>query len=57
MQFQLLITLKKERILPGKFEESFTCLGKDFNFDMNCDEMKTELKSKILKYILTMDKL
>ena len=57
IQFQPFITLKKERIPPVKFEESFTYFGKDFNFDMNCDEMKTELKSKILKYILTIDKL
>ena len=57
IQFQPFITLKKEQIPPIKFEESFTYLRKDFNFNMNCDEKKTELKSKILKYILTIDKL
>ena len=55
IQFQPFITLKKERIPPVKLEESFTYLRKDFN--MNRDEVKTELKSEVLKYILTIDKL
>ena len=57
IQFQLLITLKKEQIPPVKLEESFTYLGEDFNFNMNCDEVKNELKSETLKYILTIDEL
>ena len=57
IQFQLLITLKKEQIPSVKLEESFTYLGKDFNFNMNCDEVKNELKSEVLKYILSIDKL
>ena len=57
IQFQLLITLKKEQIPPVKLEESFTYLGEDFNFNMNCDEVKNELKSEALKYILTIDEL
>ena len=55
IQLQPFITLKKERIPPVKLEESFTYLRKDFN--MNRDEVKTELKSEVLKYILTIDKL
>ena len=35
--FQPFIMLKKERIPPVKFEESFTDLGKDFNFNINCE--------------------
>ena len=57
IQFQPFITLKKERIPPVKLEDSFTYLGKDFNFNMNCDEVKNKLKSEVLKYILTIDKL
>ena len=57
IQLQRFITWKKERIPPVKLEESFTFLGKDFNINMNCDEVKTKLKSEILKYILTIDKL
>ena len=49
--------VKKERIPPVKLEESFTFLGKDFNINMNCDEVKTKLKSEILEYTLTIDKL
>ena len=56
-KLQPFITLKKERIQPVKLEESFAYLGKNFNFNMNCDERKTELKSEVLKYILTIDKL
>ena len=57
IQFQPFIKLKKEQISPVKLEESFTYRGKDFNFNMICDEVKTELKSEVLKYILTIDKL
>ena len=57
VQFKPFITLKKERIPPVKPEESFTYLGKDFNFHINCDGVKTELKSEVLNYILTIDKL
>ena len=42
IQFQPFIKLKKEQISPVKLEESFTYRGKDFNFNMNCDEVKTE---------------
>ena len=57
IQFQPFFTLKKERIPPVKLEENFNYLEKDFNFNMTCDEVKIELKSEVLKYILTIDKL
>ena len=57
IQLQPFFTLKKERIPPVKLEESFTYLEKDFNFYMTCDEVKIELKSEVLEYILTIDKL
>ena len=57
IQFQPFITLKKERMPPVKLGESFTYVGKDFNFNMNCDEVKTKLKCEVLKFILIIDKL
>ena len=56
-QFQPYITIRKERILPIKNGKCFTYLGKDFNFSMNCDVIKTELRNEIVKYVDTVDKL
>ena len=43
----------KEREL----EKSFAYLGKDFDFSMTCGEIKKEIKSERLAYILTIVKL
>ena len=57
IKFKPFTTLKKERIPPVKLGESFTYLGKDFGFNISCDEVKNELKSEVWKYILTIGKL
>ena len=56
-QFQPCITIHKQHILPVEQDKSFTYLEKDFNFKMNSDKMKVELKSEITKYVETIDKL
>ena len=56
-QFQPYITIRKQRIPPVEQDKSFTYLGKDFNFKINSDEIKAELKSEIRKYVETIDKL
>ena len=55
-QFQSFITIRNERIPPIENGQSFTYFGKDFNFSMNCDEIKTELRNEIVKYFV-IDKL
>ena len=55
--FEPYITIRKQRIPPVEQDKSFTYLGKDFNFKMNTDEIKDELKSEIRKYVETIDKL
>ena len=57
IQFEPFTMLKKERIPPVKLGESFSYLGKDFGFNISCDEGKNELKSEVWKYILTIGKL
>ena len=56
-QFQSFITIRNERIPPIKNGKSFTYLGKDFNFSMNCDEIKTGLRHEIVNYVDIIDKL
>ena len=56
-QFQPYMTICKQRIPPVEQDKSFTYLGKDFNFKMNSDEIKAELKSETRKYVETIDKL
>ena len=55
-QFQPFITIRNERIPPIENGKGFTYLGKDFNFSMNCDEIK-QLRNEIIKYVETIDKL
>ena len=40
-----------------KNDKSFTYLENDFDFSMNCDETKTELRNEIIKYVDIIDKL
>ena len=50
-QFQPHITIRKERIPPIQNGKSFTYLGKNFNFSMNCEEIKNQLSNEIVKYV------
>ena len=56
-QFQPYIPTRQQRIPPVEQDKSFIYLGKDFNFKMNSEEIKAELKTEIRKYIETIDKL
>ena len=56
-QFQPYITIRKERIPPIENGKSFTYLDKDFNFSMNCEEIKKQLSNEIVKYVDNIDKL
>ena len=49
--------VRNKRIPPIKNSKSFIYLGKDFNFSMNCDEIKIELRDGIVKYVDIIDKL
>ena len=40
IQYQPYVTINHERVRPFKNCENFTYLGKDFNFNMNCDHLK-----------------
>ena len=37
------LTINSERILPVKRDDSFTYLGKDFNFSMDCTKIKDNI--------------
>ena len=56
-QFQPYITIRKQHIPLVEQDKSFAYLGKDFNFEMNSDEIKAEVKNEIRKYVETIDKL
>ena len=57
IHYQPYITIKKDRIPPTKESESFTYLGKDFNFDMSCKHIKQELSDDVHTYITKIDRL
>ena len=40
VQYQPYVTINRERVRPIKNCDSFTYLGKDFNFNMYCDHVK-----------------
>ena len=44
-----------ERIPPVKIDDSFTYLGKDFNFGMNCTKIKDNIIDDIWKYVRKID--
>ena len=48
---------KSDQFQPIENGKNFTYLGKNLNFLMNCDEIKTELRNEILKYVNIIDKL
>ena len=56
-QYQPYITIKSERISPVNNGASFTCLGKDFNLEMNCNHIKEQLVKDTEKYLSKIDKL
>ena len=56
-QYQPYVTINPERIRPIKNGDSFTYLGKDFNFNMNCDHVKENLMKTIREYTNSIDTL
>ena len=50
-----LLSINFERILPLKIDDSFTYLGKDFNFGMDCTKIKDNIIGDIWKYIKKID--
>ena len=57
IQYQLYVTINRERVRPIKNGGSFTYLGKDFNFNMNCDHVKENLVKTIRDYTNRIDTL
>ena len=47
VQYQPYVTINRERVRPIKNGDSFTYLGKDFTFNMNCDQVKENLMKTI----------
>ena len=54
-QYRPYLTINRERILPVKTDDSFTHLGKDVNFDMDCTKIKDNIIDGIWKYIRKID--
>ena len=50
IQYQPYVTINRERVRPIKNDNSFTYLGKDFSFNMNCDHVKENLMKTIRDY-------
>ena len=44
VQYQLYITINRERVRQIKNGDSFTYLGKEFNFNMNCNHVNFLMK-------------
>ena len=57
VQYQLYVTIDQERVQPIKNGDSFTYLGKNFNFKMNCDHVKENLIKTIRDYTTRIDTL
>ena len=55
VQYEPVITLLGKRIPPIQSGESFTYLGKQFNFEMNFEEIKSELINEINDYLSKID--
>ena len=55
VQYEPVITLLGKRIPPIQSGESFTYLGKQFNFEMNCEEIKSQLINEINDYLSKID--
>ena len=49
------LSINRERIPPVKINDSFTYLGKDFNFGMDCTKIKDNIIDNIWKYIKIID--
>ena len=57
VQYQPYVAINRERVRPIKNGDSSTYLGKDFNFNMNCDHMKENLMKTIYDYTNRVDSL
>ena len=57
VQYNPMILVKRERVPPIKIGESFIYLGKEFNFGMDHENIKEQLKADNIKYVTTIDKL
>ena len=57
VQYQPYVAINRERVRPIKNGDSCTYLGKDFNFNMNCDHMKENLMKTIYDYTNRIDTL
>ena len=55
IQYQPNIKISNQRVPAVADGESFTYLGKQFNFAMNCDSVKAELISDVTQYLAKID--
>ena len=57
VQYQPYVTINRERVRQIKNGDSFTYLGKDFNFNMNCHHVKENVMKTIRDYTNRIDTL
>ena len=57
LQYEPKILVNGELIPPLKTDESFIYLGKQFNFKMDIENIKTEIISKVTEYVTKIDQL
>ena len=57
IQYSPRVLIRREIIPPVETNKSFTYLGKQFNFGLNIENIKTELIDIVTKYITSIDKL
>ena len=51
IQYQAVIIISAKRVPPIKDDHSFNYLGKQFNFNMDCELIKIEVLSEIEEYL------
>ena len=54
-QFNPYVKIKGQIVAPIEQGKSFIYLGKEFNFGMNCSNIKTEIETKFLDYLTKID--
>ena len=57
INYQIYVTINREKVRPIKNSGNFTYLGKDFNFNMNCDHVEESLVKTICGYTNRIDTL
>jgi hypothetical protein len=54
-QYSPYVTINQQRIPPVQIDDSFTYLGKEFNFGMDCSKIKENILDEIWKHIKKID--